>query len=195
MQDIAYHYPYLAGLPGATDYPVHCAAGQNAVPTIGLVAYVGRELCADEAKEQTKEKPYLTFGCGAWVNAAKAGVPPGSSCLCRVLPCRMGFRRFHAWRLPASWPSFVSCQGLSSAWLQGCRRSNGNRSLPSCWSLVGSANNAFPLYSGRFSFTCPRTVLTRLHVYGSPSVTSSYLTHLWIFALHSAHTTKVFLCI
>ena len=60
--------------------------------------------------------------------------------------------------------------------------------------LVGSANNAFPLYSGRFSFACPRTVLTRLHVYGSPSVTSSYLTHLWIFALHSAHTTKVFLC-
>lgn len=59
---------------------------------------------------------------------------------------------------------------------------------------VGSANNAFPLYSGRFSLTCPRTVLTRLHVYGSPSVTSSYLTHLWIFALHSAHTTKVFLC-
>ena len=31
---------------------------------------------------------------------------------------------------------------------------------------VGSANNAFPLYSGRFSLTCPRTVLTRLHVYG-----------------------------
>ena len=61
--------------------------------------------------------------------------------------------------------------------------------------FVGSANNAFPLYSGRFSLTCPRTVLTRLHVYGSPSVTSSYLTHLWIFALHSAHTTKVFLCI
>lgn len=63
-----------------------------------------------------------------------------------------------------------------------------------CLLPVGSANNAFPLYSGRFSFTCPRTVLTRLHVYGSPSVTSSYLTHLWIFALHSAHTTKVFLC-
>ena len=36
---------------------------------------------------------------------------------------------------------------------------------------------------------------TRLHVYGSPSVTSSYLIHLWIFALHSAHTTKVFLYI
>ena len=96
------HYPHLAGLPGATDYPVHFAAGQNAVPTIGLAAYAGRELCVDEAKEQTKEKLYLTFGCGAWVNAAKAGVPPGSSCLCRVLPCRMGFRRFHAWRLPAS---------------------------------------------------------------------------------------------
>ena len=31
MQDIAYHYPYLAGLPGATDYPVHFVAGQNAV--------------------------------------------------------------------------------------------------------------------------------------------------------------------
>ena len=60
---------------------------------------------------------------------------------------------------------------------------------------VGSANNAFPLYSGRFSLTCPRTVLTRLHVYGSPSVTSFYLSQLWIFALHSAHTTKVFLCI
>lgn len=61
--------------------------------------------------------------------------------------------------------------------------------------LVGSVNNAFPLYSGRFSFICPRTVLTRLHVYGSPSVTSFYLSQLWIFALHSAHTTKVFLCI
>ena len=85
VQDIAYHYPYLAGLPGATDYPVHCAAGQNAVPTIGLVAYVGRELCADEAKEQTKEKLYLTFGCGAWVNAAKAGTSKRNSCLCRVL--------------------------------------------------------------------------------------------------------------
>lgn len=60
---------------------------------------------------------------------------------------------------------------------------------------VGSVNNAFPLYSGRFSFICPRTVLTRLHVYGSPSVTSFYLSQLWIFALHSAHTTKVFLCI
>ena len=62
-------------------------------------------------------------------------------------------------------------------------------------SPVGSVNNAFPLYSGRFSSTCPRTVLTRLHVYGSPSVTSFYLSQLWIFALHSAHTTKVFLCI
>ena len=66
--------------------------------------------------------------------------------------------------------------------------------LSSHWLCVGSANNAFPLYSGRFSFACPRTVLTRLHVYGSPSVTSSYLTHFWIFALHSAYTTKVFLC-
>ena len=88
MQDIAYHYPHLAGLPGAKDDPVHCVAGQNAVPTIGLAAYAGRELCADEAKEQTKEKLYLTFERGAWVNAAKAGVPPGSSCLCRIFPCR-----------------------------------------------------------------------------------------------------------
>ena len=70
-----------------------------------------------------------------------------------------------------------------------------NPSVSFGWLFVGSANNAFPLYSGRFSFTCPRTVLTRLHVYGSPSVTSSYLSHLWIFALHSAQTTKVFLCI
>ena len=97
---------------------------------------------------------------------------------------------------PASRPvSCPSSPARSAAWRRGCRRSPGNRSLPSCWSPVGSANNAFPLYSGRFSLTCPRTVLTRLHVYGSPSVTSSYLTHLWIFALHSAHTTKVFLYI
>ena len=47
--------------------------------------------------------------------------------------------------------------------------------LSSHWLCVGSANNAFPLYSGRFSLTCPRTVLTRLHVYGSPSVTSFLL--------------------
>lgn len=68
----------------ATDYPVHCAAGQNAVPTIGLVAYAGRELCADEAKEQTKEKPYLTFGCGAWVNAGKGRSSTGEFL---PLPC------------------------------------------------------------------------------------------------------------
>ena len=83
----------------------------------------------------------------------------------------------------------------SAAWRRGCQRLPGNLNLPSCWLLVGSVNNAFPLYSGRFSFICPRTVLTRLHVYGSPSVTSFYLSQLWIFALHSAHTTKVFLCI
>ena len=65
MQDIAHHYPYFAGLPGATDYPVHFVAGQNAVPTIGLVAYAGRELCADEAKKQTGEKFYLISESGA----------------------------------------------------------------------------------------------------------------------------------
>ena len=89
-------------LQGATDYPVHFVAGQNTVPTIGLVAYAGRELCADEAKEQTKEKLYLTFGCGAWVNAAKAGTSKRNSCLCRVLHFPEGIRRFHAWRPPAA---------------------------------------------------------------------------------------------
>lgn len=76
-----------------------------------------------------------------------------------------------------------------------CSQRRKCRCLVSCSLPVGSVNNAFPLYSGRFSFICPRTVLTRLHVYGSPSVTSFYLSQLWIFALHSAHTTKVFLCI
>lgn len=85
MQDIAYHHPHLAGLPGAKDYPVHCVAGKNAVPAVGLVAYAGRKLCADEAKKQTWEKSYLTFESGAWINVAKAGIPNWSSCLCCVL--------------------------------------------------------------------------------------------------------------
>jgi hypothetical protein len=88
VQDIAYHYPYLTGLPGATDYPVHCVTGQNAVSAVGHTAYAGRELCADEAKKQTWEKSYLTFEGGAWINAAKAGTPKRNSCLCCVLPCR-----------------------------------------------------------------------------------------------------------
>lgn len=33
---------------------------------------------------------------------------------------------------------------------------------------VGSVSNALPPFSGRFSGTCPRTVLTSLLVYGSP---------------------------
>jgi len=68
VQDIAYHYPHFAGLPGAKDYPVHCVAGQNAVSAIGHIAYAGRKLCADEAKKQTWEKSYLTFEGGAWIN-------------------------------------------------------------------------------------------------------------------------------
>lgn len=90
---------------------------------------------------------------------------------------------------------FIPCEFIWRNVRLPCSRKRICRFQVSCSSPVGSVNNAFPLYSGRFSLTCPRTVLTRLHVYGSPSVTSSYLTHLWIFALHSAHTTKVFLCI
>ncbi len=53
-------------------------------------------------KKQTWEKSYLTFEGGTWINAAKAGVPFGSSCLCCVLPCRKKSRRFHARRLFAA---------------------------------------------------------------------------------------------
>lgn len=102
VQDIAYHYPHLAGLPGAKDYPVHCVAGQNAVSAVGHIAYAGRKLCADEAKKQTWEKSYLTFESGAWINVAKAGTPKRNSCLCCVLPCRKEIRRFHARRLFAA---------------------------------------------------------------------------------------------
>ena len=62
---------------------------------------------------------------------------------------------------------------------------------PIAYSFLLTVNNAFPLYSCRFSFTCPRTVPTRLHVYDSSSVTSFYLSQFWIFVLHSIHTTKV----
>ena len=40
----------------------------------------------------------------------------------------------------------------------------------SYWSPVGSTRDALPPYGGRFSQVCPRTVLTRLRVYGSPYV-------------------------
>ena len=42
--------------------------------------------------------------------------------------------------------------------------------------FVGLASDALPPCGGRFSVACPRTVLTRLRVYGSPSVTA--LCHL-----------------
>ena len=38
--------------------------------------------------------------------------------------------------------------------------------------LVGSAVGAMPPYGGRFPTACLRTVLTRLHVYGSPPITA-----------------------
>lgn len=53
-------------------------------------------------------------------------------------------------------------------------------------------NNAFPLCSCMFSFTSPRIILTRFHVYDSLSVTSFCLSKLWIFELCFIHTTKVF---
>jgi len=58
MPDIAYHYPYLAGLPGATDYPVHFVAGQNTVPTIGLVAMLEENYV--QMKQKSKRRKSST---------------------------------------------------------------------------------------------------------------------------------------
>lgn len=111
----------------------------------------------------------------------------------RFFPGRIPFSIRCTVRIDRPWTACCRPAGNTCLWF--LPKVFRNPCVPFGWLFVGSANNAFPLYSGRFSLTCPRTVLTRLHVYGSPSVTSSYLTHLWIFALHSAHTTKVFLYI
>lgn len=49
---------------------------------------------------------------------------------------------------------------------------NSEFKLNSSEGSVGSTRDALPPYGGRFSQVCPRTVLTRLRVYGSPYVTA-----------------------
>ena len=46
--------------------------------------------------------------------------------------------------------------------------------IPYLRNFVGLASDALPPCGSRFSVACPRTVLTRLRVYGSPSVTALY---------------------
>ena len=146
-------------------------------PPVGSAAYAGGELRGHAPKAQTGEKSNINArGCASG-NAAKAGTPHRKFLPLPHSAPGKGIKPFPGGSgAPASRPaSCPSSPARSAAWRQGCRKSPGSRSLPSCWSPVGSANNAFPLYSGRFSFACPRTVLTRLHVYGSPSVTSFLL--------------------
>lgn len=75
MQDTAYHAEDVAGLPHAAAYPVHIAAGQDALPPVGLAAYAGRELRGYAAKAQTREKPNINARGCASEYAAKAGIP------------------------------------------------------------------------------------------------------------------------
>lgn len=56
---------------------------------------------------------------------------------------------------------------------------------------VGSALDAFSHCCGRFPRACPRTVRTRLCVYGSPLINSLYLPCSCIIALHVSQTARV----
>lgn len=137
MQDIAHHAKDVAGLPHATAYPVYIAAGQDALPPVGLAAYAGRELRGYAAKAQTREKPNMCTGvrigiCSEGRNTA-FGVPAFA------VFCTGASSRFtQGGTLPV--PVFRPCPcpsspARSAAWRRGCRRLPGSRSRPSDWSL------------------------------------------------------------
>ena len=126
----------VAGLPHTTVDPVHIAAGQDALPPVGSATYAGGELRGHAPKAQTGEKSNINArGCASG-NAAKAGTPYRKFLPLPHSAPEKGVKPFPGGSgAPASRPvSCPSSPARSAAWRRGCRRSPGNRSLPSCWS-------------------------------------------------------------
>ena len=157
MQAAAHHAENVAGLPHATADPVHIAAGQDALPPVGSAAYAGGELRGHAPKAQTGEKSNINArGCASG-NAAKAGTPHRKFLPLPHSAPGKGVKPFPGGSgAPASRPvSCPSSPARSAAWRRGCRRSPGNRSLPSCWS-PRRRSGSWKCACARVSWRAPR---------------------------------------
>ena len=137
--------PYIS-LPGKTLYR-----------TVGSAAYAGGELRGHAPKAQTGEKSNINArGCASGNGSKGRNTASEVPAFAAFLRRGKASSRFPEGAAPASRPvSCPSSPARSAAWRRGCRRSPGNRSLPSCWS-PRRRSGSWKCACARVSWRAPR---------------------------------------